>query len=61
MPAPEQSWVEVTREIVARFELCAKMNLQHVNTPQGCAAMAHVIKKMATIIDNEIDRRNRKP
>lgn len=41
MPAPEQSWVHITKDIVARLELCAKMNLQHAETPVGCSGARH--------------------
>jgi hypothetical protein len=44
--------------MVDRLELCAKMGLDFVHHPEGGAALAKVIKEMATIIDNEIDRRD---
>lgn len=60
MPVPEQSWQETLKPIVDRWKLCAKMNLEWVETPQGCAALVEIVEKMATIIDNEIDRRKSK-
>lgn len=60
MPAPECSWMEVTKPIVDRWKLCAKLNLKFSEGPDGCAALAELVEKMATIIDNEIDRRNAK-
>jgi len=60
MPAPEQSWVEQTKFLVERWELCAKLGLTFSEGPDGCDALAKLMKKMATIIDNEIDRRDKK-
>lgn len=61
MTTPEQSWQSVTKGITDRLELCAKMKLDFVHHPAGCAALAKLIKKMAAIIDNEIDRRDSTP
>ena len=58
MPTPDRSWTAMMQPIIDRFELCAKMGLDFVHQPEGCAALAKVIKEMATIIDNEIDRRD---
>lgn len=59
MPTPEQSWIVTTKPIIERWKLCAKMGLMFSETPDGCAALADLFEKMATIIDDEIDRRNK--
>lgn len=58
MPSPDRSWAAMMQPMVDRLELCAKMGLDFVHHPEGGAALAKVIKEMATIIDNEIDRRD---
>lgn len=58
MPPPDRSWTETTRFIVDRWKLCAKMELDWVENPKGCAALATVVGNMARIIDDEIDRRD---
>lgn len=58
MPKPEESWTDATKDIVARLELCAKMDMKFIYEPSGCAALAKLLKKMASVIDNEIDKRN---
>lgn len=59
MPAPDQSWMHQTKAIVDRWKLCAKMELDFVEKPAGCAALAKLVEDMARIIDEEIDRRCR--
>lgn len=60
MPKPARSWLATMKPIIERWELCAKLGLQFVETPKGCAALAQLVTEMATIIDNEIDRRAEK-
>ena len=45
------------RPIIERWELCAKTGLDFVEKPPGCAALANLVREMARIIDDEIDRR----
>lgn len=51
MPSPEQSWLVVTKPIVDRWKLCAKLGMAFSE------ALATLVENMARIIDNEIDRR----
>ena len=53
----DQTWAEITKDIVDRLELCAKLDMDLVEHPKGCAAMAALIKDMARIIDEEIRQR----
>lgn len=59
MPDPGQSWIEVTRPIVERWKLCAKLNMSWTENAKGCAALATLVSDMARIIDEEIDRRDK--
>lgn len=58
MPEPDRSWLQVMKPITDRLDLCAKMDLQFVEGAKGCAAMSKLVKEMARIIDQEIDRRD---
>ncbi len=57
MPAPEQSWVAITKGIVDRWKLAAATGLNFGEKPEGCAALAKLVGEMARIIDEEIDLR----
>lgn len=52
-----KTWRGILKPIVARLDLCAKLDLDLVEKPDGCAAMSSLFKTMAGIIDDEIVRR----
>jgi len=57
--AKPRSWLEVMGPHIRRFEVAAKFGQNATYNATGSAAMARLIKKMATIIDEEIDRRRK--
>ena len=57
-----KTWVDVTKPIVDRWRLCAKMDLHYHENPRGCEILAEIVSTMAELIDariEEIDRRER--
>lgn len=56
-PGVLKAWAEVVRPIVDHWDLCAKLNLDFVEKPEGCKALASIVRDMARIIDEEITRR----
>lgn len=55
---PPPTWTDVMMPHIRRFEVAAKFGKSAVYNPTGSAAMAKLIRKMAAIIDAEVDRRN---
>lgn len=53
------TWAEVTKPITDRWDLCAKLDLDFGEKPEGCKALSKLVKEMARIIDEEIVRRNK--
>lgn len=51
------AWLELMQPHIRRFEVAAKFGGSATYNSTGSAAMAKLIRKMATIIDKEIDRR----
>lgn len=43
--------------MVQRCEVCAKLELEAVWKPEGSRQLGAILKRMAEIIDDEIDRR----
>jgi hypothetical protein len=56
MPLP-QSWQKVAEPHIKRLEVAAALNANVTYNAKGCAALAFILKRMARIIDDEIDRR----
>lgn len=57
--ARAETWLQLMGPHIRRFEVAAKFGGSAVYNSVGSAAMAELIRKMATIIDEEIDRRSR--
>lgn len=52
------TWLEVVGPIVRRFEVASAMNASAVFNADGSKAVASLLKKMATLLDEEIERRS---
>lgn len=53
-------WLEMMTPHIQRFEVAAKFDGEAVFNSVGAAAMAKIIKKMATLIDEEVHDREAK-
>lgn len=54
MGPPIASWTITLKPLTDRLDLCAKMDMELVESPDGCAAWSKLMKEMAKIIDEEI-------
>lgn len=55
--AKSGAWLELMEPHIRRFEVAGKFGGSAIYNSVGSAAMAKLIRKMAAIIDEEIDRR----
>lgn len=51
-------WLPMMQPLIDKYKLAAKLNLDMIEGPEGCAAIARLMENMATIIDKEIARRD---
>ena len=59
MPEPKRSWLVVVKPITDKMNLAAKLGMTYQSGDPS--SLAQILTTMATIIDNEIDRRDAKP
>lgn len=57
IPARAVTWAECVAPLVRRCEVAAATNNKAVWNPVGAKAMGKLLKEMARIIDEEINRR----
>lgn len=57
MKPKEGSWAEIADKPCYHFDVAEKFNLSATFNAKGSRSMAHVIRRMAQIIDDEIKRR----
>lgn len=52
-------WRKTVDPVVKKYELAAMLGMSVSSNAESCAAKAQLLLKMAGIIDDEIDRRER--
>lgn len=57
----DRPWADVTAAILRRFDIAAQFDGKAVWNAKGSAACAKIIREMARIIDDEIERRAARP
>lgn len=53
------TWRELIDPIAKKYELASMLGMSVSSNAESCAARAQLLRKMAGIIDDEIDRRER--
>jgi hypothetical protein len=57
----ERAWHNIIDPIAAKFEVAAALGLEVHYNAEGSKALANLLRKMARIIDDEIERRKAAP
>lgn len=57
MSESQRPWNETVEPAAGRLQLSAQMNLDTVINPEAAAAIALLLRRMAMLLDNEINGR----
>lgn len=53
-----RQWSELVAPMIARCDLAAKLDMNASWNPDGARALAELLRRMATTLDDEIERQN---